>query len=154
MNRLDATPLWLAASAGHTDCFSILLDAGAHAGVMSGGKTALQAASGNGHAPIKELLEALPLERLTLTGDGDASESDAHAENGSAGAPSAGCGGCEDDPGLMQFTRTGVAGSSGSGLAPRGRADASDDEPLEGVAPEDQGGDSDGEMERPQLSIN
>jgi hypothetical protein len=112
------------------------LSAGARAGVQSGGKTALQAASSNGHAAIKKLLEELPLERLALTDE--ATESEAHAE---------------DESGLLQFTHTGVAGASGA-APPGARGSASDDEPLEGVAPEDDNPEDDhAEGGGAQLSI-
>ena len=98
-----ATPLWLAASAGHTDCVSILLSAGARAGVQAAAD-GLQAASSNEHAAIKKLLEELPLEQRLRT-----RRPKAGARGGrSAGGPS----------GLLQFTRTGVAGRR----APRRRS--------------------------------
>ena len=117
-----------------------------------GGKTALQAASSNGHAAIKKLLEELPLERLALTDE--ATESEARAEDESAGGPSGRGGDGEEDPRLLlQFTRTGVAGASGA-ASPGARGSASDDEPLEGVAPEDDDPEDDVEGELPELSIH
>ena len=159
VDAAGATPLWLGASAGHTEVVSILLDAGARAGVLSGGKTALQAATTNGHAAIKSLLEALPMERLMLTSadDDDAADDEAGSvapqgeeEGAVAGVPSDGAGDDDGDPRLMSFTHTGAAGSSAA--PPRVRSTAVD-EPLEGVALEEQGSDSEDE-ERPQLTIN
>ena len=57
---------------------------------------------------------------------------------------------------LMSFTRTGTASAADPSAARRERrAGDADDEPLEGVAPEEQGSDSeDDEEKRPVLSIN
>jgi hypothetical protein len=52
-----ATPLWLAAAAGHDEVVGVLLAAGARSDITSGGKSALVAATRNGHPKVKALLE-------------------------------------------------------------------------------------------------
>ena len=120
-----ATPLWLAAASGHSSCVAALLQAGASVSVMSGGKTALEAAQNNRHVACVELLEALPAERLALPHPLAHSASTSEAAELEAG-------GVEEE--VTIFTGQ----NAGARLAAAGARDDSDEEGLlEGVAPED-----------------
>lgn len=121
VDHSGATPLWLAASAGHAPCLQLLLDAGACAGVTCAGKSALDAATKNKHAACRDLLSALPPERLAPVAPA-AEETDAKQPG-------------EEEDALAVFTRVGLRGDDDAGADEDGPA--GDGDFLEGVAPED-----------------
>ena len=108
----------------------MLLRAGAAAGVLCAGKSALEAARKNGHTAVVALLEALPQERLVARAAPAAAAQTNDAASDADDAVK------DDADDAMTFLS--LSGSvAEAGLAPPGGGADSDEELLEGVAPED-----------------